>query len=121
MTQVEIPLSDERLDRSVWGVATWEDIDPRMDFLAVFVGGLTNAFQTEDPPGAYKAGDPPGTGRIYRYKNLQLNFWRPSDPVLEHEEEIRFGVPADPDPAMQQQIFDRYGVKARLDYVWVYR
>lgn len=121
ITQVEIPLSDERADRSVWGVATWQDIDPRIDFFVVFVGGLTNAFQTEDPPGAYKAGDPPGTGRVYRHKTLQLNFWRPGDPVLEHEREIRYGMPADPDPAAQQQIIERYGLKARLDYAWVYR
>ena len=34
-----IPLSTELVDRSVWGVATWEDVDPRVDFFSVFVQG----------------------------------------------------------------------------------
>ena len=27
-----IPVSADRIDRSVWGVATWVDVDPRIDF-----------------------------------------------------------------------------------------
>ena len=92
-----------------------------MDFFSVFVGGLTNAFQFEDPPGGYKAGDPPGTGRIYRKKVLQLNFWRPGDAVFEHEREFRYGVPVDPDPTLQDEVNNRYGLKQRLDHRWVYR
>ena len=57
-----IPVSDERADRSVWGYVTWVDIDPRIDFFSIFVGGLTNAYQWTDPAGAYKTGDEPATG-----------------------------------------------------------
>jgi len=121
MSTVRIPLSDGRVDRSVWGVATWADVDPRIDFFSVFVRGLTNAFRFEDPPGAYQVGSPPGTGRVFTFKTLQLNFWRPGDALLEHEREIRFGVPIDPSPEIQKQILDRYGLEGRLDYLWVYR
>ncbi|MFV1965035.1 MAG: hypothetical protein ACC628_06400 [Pirellulaceae bacterium] len=121
MTQQKIPLSDGRIDKSVWGVATWEDVDPRIDFFSVFVRGLTNAFRFEDPPGAYQVGAPPGSGRVFSFKTLQLNFWRPGDALMEHEREIRFGVPVDPDPTAQQEILNRFGLGERLDHLWVYR
>ena len=93
MAEQPIPVSDGRIDRGVWGVATWADIDPRIDFFSVYVGGLTNAYRWEDPAGAYKPGDPPGKGRQFARKTLQLNFWRPGDEILQDEREIRFGVP----------------------------
>src|SRR6476620_9118780 len=48
-----IPVSDGRIDRSVWGVATWVDVDTRVDFFSIYVGGLTNAYQWTDTPVAY--------------------------------------------------------------------
>jgi hypothetical protein len=108
-----IPLSDARADRGVWGVATWEDVDPRIDFFSVYVGGLTNAYRWEDPPGAYRPGDPPGKGRQFTRKTLQLNFWRPGDEFDEHESEIRFGVP------LGKAYL--YGVPEGVAYRWVYR
>ena len=41
--------SDGRADNSVWGVATWTDVDPRIDFFSVYVGGLTNAYRWDRP------------------------------------------------------------------------
>ena len=121
ITQIPIPLSDERTDNSVWGYVTWEDVDPRIDFFSIYVRGLTNAFTFGDPPGAYKLGDPPGTGRVFAYKTLQLNFWRPGDTLFQHEDEFRFGVPIESDTEKQQVILERYGLEQRLDYQWVYR
>jgi hypothetical protein len=121
ITKAPIPLSDDRVDRSVWGLVTWEDIDPRIDFFCIYVHGLTNAFQLENTPKAEQAGQTAASGRQFKFKALQLNFWRPSDDVNEHEEEIRYGVPIDSDPVMQQQILARYGITRRLDHVWVYR
>jgi hypothetical protein len=114
-------LSNDRLDHSVWGFATWEDIDSRIDFFSIYVGGLTNAFRFVDVPGAFKVGDPPLKGREFADKTLQLNFWRPGDNRYEHEKELRFGVPIESDPAKQRAILEKYGIPRRLDYLWVYR
>jgi len=103
ISQVPVQVSTDRVDRSVWGVATWESIDRGTDYFSIYVQGLTNAYRWEDPKGAYKEGDPPGTGRRYQHKNLQLNFWRPGDRINEHEGEIRFGIPG------------------KVDYRWLYR
>jgi hypothetical protein len=121
ISEAKIPLSDERFDRSVWGYVTWEDIDPRIDYFSIFVRGLTNAFDFEDPPGAFTPGSPPGTGRTFTFKTLQLNFWRPGDTEREHEKEIHYGVPVESDPDRQQAVLDKYGLTRRLDYLWVYR
>ena len=98
-----IPISTDRADKSVWGVATWEDVDPRIDFFSIYVQGLSNAYRWIDPPGGFKKGDPPGQGRIFTTKTLRLNFWRPGDEFLEDLQEIRFGIPG------------------KVDYEWVYR
>jgi hypothetical protein len=89
--------------QTVWGAATWEDIDPKIVWFSVYVTGLTNAYRWTDAPGEYKAGDPIGKGRKLLRKTLKLNFWRPGDEFFETEDEIRYGIPG------------------RLDYEWVYR
>jgi hypothetical protein len=121
ISEVPIAISDDNKDNSVWGVVTWTDVDPRIDYFMVYVQGLTNAYQFEDPAGAYKAGDEPGTGRKITRKTLQLNFWRPGDTVDPNEEEIRYGCRLDPDPAEQEKILKEYGVQKPVDHVWVYR
>jgi hypothetical protein len=113
MAQQTIPVSGDRIDRGIWGVATWTDIDPRLDFYSIYVGGLTNAYRWEDVPGAYRPGDPPGRGRRFAKKTLQLNFWRPGDEFLQSEREIRFGVPLGKGHL--------YGVADGVAYGWVYR
>ncbi len=94
----EIPVG-----QTVWGAATWEDIDPKIVQFSVYVIGLTNAYRWTDTPGEYKEGDPIGKGRKLLRKTLKLNFWRPGDEYFESEDEIRYGIPG------------------RLDYEWVYR
>jgi hypothetical protein len=120
ISEIPLPVSGDA-DDGVWGVVTWTDIDPRIDYFVVYVQGLTNAYRFEDPAGAYKSGDPPGSSRKIFRKSLQLNFWRPGDTVDPNEEEIRFGCRMDPDPEEQQRIFKRYGVDKPIDYTWVYR
>lgn len=95
--------STDLVDKSAWGVATWEDVDPRIDFFSVYVQGLTNAYRWVDAPGGFKAGDPPTTGRHLLQKTLMLNFWRPGDEFLEDRRTIRYGIPG------------------KVDYSWVYR
>lgn len=94
----EIPVGE-----TVWGAATWEDIDPRTARFSVYVGGLTNAYRWSDEPGKFKPGLPLGTGRHLQRKILKLNFWRPGDEFNPKEREIRFGVPGG------------------VDYEWIYR
>ena len=113
MTQTPIPPSTPGADNSVWGVVTWEDIDLEIDFLSIYVSGLTNAYRWADTPAAYKAGDSLGKGRKFTYQTLMLNFWRPGDEHLPSENEIRYGTPAG--------MSEMYGVPAGLDYIWVYR
>ncbi|WP_425617070.1 hypothetical protein NA78x_000739 [Anatilimnocola sp. NA78] len=119
--EVPIGVSKPDADKAVWGVVTWEDVDPRIDYFSVYVQGLTNAYRYEDPAGAFKAGDKPGTGRQLTHKTLRLNFWRPGDAIDEAEEEIRYGMRIDPDPAEQAKIFKLFGATERLDYEWLYR
>jgi hypothetical protein len=121
ISEKAIAKSDAAADHSVWGVVTWVDVDPKIDYYIVYVQGLTNAYKFEDPEGGYKKGDAPGTGRKFTKKTLQLNFWRPGDTVDPNEEEIRYGCPVDPDPAEQKRILGLYGLEKPIDYQWVYR
>jgi hypothetical protein len=112
ITKVAIPVTRPDAEGGVWGVATWEDVDPRIDFFSIYVQGLTNAFRVRGSP---------QEGFVHLHKTLQLNFWRPSDIYDEHEEEIRYGVPAVSDPTEQSSICAQYGITERVDYLWVYR
>jgi hypothetical protein len=114
--QRQIEVTTPTKDNSIWGVATWESgfesgdlVDPRTDYFSVYVAGLSSAYRFADPRGAYKAGDPPATGRLYRRKTLQLNFWRPSDEFSTAETDIYLGTPTS------------LGIEGRIDYQWVFR
>ncbi len=98
-----IPVSADHLDQPVWGVATWEDVDPRIDTFSIAIGGLTNAYRWTDRPDDFHPGDPPGKGRTLTQKMLVLNFWRPGDEFVEDQRVIRYGMPG------------------KVDYSWVYR
>jgi hypothetical protein len=113
LPQRELPIEAGRAQRGVWGVAMWQDVDPRIDFFSVYVRGLSNAYQWTDPEGAYKAGDPLLTGRRFTHKTLQLNFWRPGDELDQNEREIRFGA------APERGAF--YDSPEGVAYRWVYR
>lgn len=111
ITRLKIPRSSDPLAPGVWGLATWVDVDPNLDFVSVNVSGLTNAFQQ----------DGEGDSVPYRRKALQLNFYRPGDSVLQTEDKIRFGVPAFEDKVQQEYILQQYGLTERLDYQWIFR
>jgi hypothetical protein len=98
-----IPVSSDDLDQTVWGVATWEDLDPRIDYFSIAIAGLTNAYRWTDRPADFHEGDPPGKGRVLTEKTLILNFWRPGDEFAEDQRVIRYGIPG------------------KVDYSWVYR
>ena len=101
----------DTFDNSVWGVATWTNVDPRTDFFSVLVTGLTNAQQLKQEGNEIK----------YLQKTLVLNFSRPGDTVNELEDHIRYGVPALSDPERQRYVLQQFDLKERLDHYWVPR
>lgn len=111
-----IPPAATADDGSLWGVATWEDIDPTTVNFSITIKGLTNAYRWADVPGSYKAGDPIGTGRTVLSKTLKLNFWRPSDAYYEHEGEIRYGY-------YEHSEIGRFNLSEedKVDYAWLYQ
>ncbi|SMP42108.1 hypothetical protein SAMN06265222_101710 [Neorhodopirellula lusitana] len=111
ISTVKIPRTKDEDAPGVWGVATWVDVDPNLDFFSVNVFGLTNAFQ-QDGEGA----DAP-----YRRKALILNFYRPGDSMDPTSDRVRFGVPAYDDPTEQAYLLKKYGQRERLDYRWSFR
>jgi hypothetical protein len=85
---------------TAWGIATWEEVDPRTDQFAIYVYGLTNAYRWTNTA-KLQPNDHLGKGRVLYRKALQLNFWRPGDEFdrrpTELEAEVRFGLPGKPD------------------------
>ncbi len=108
---MKIPYGADSASPGVWGVATWEDVDPRLDFVSVEVYGLTNAFQQ----------DGEGDDAPYRRKALQLNFYRPGDTINQTDDQIRFGVPAFENEQEQAYFLKQYDLTERLDYRWLFR
>jgi len=92
ITEKPIPLSTEGDDRGVWGVATWEDIDPKTVYFSVYVQGLTNAYKIETVTEKDEAGQETRRWQYLR-KTLVLNFWRPGDDQFPLDREFRFGQP----------------------------
>ena len=71
----DIPPGEER-----WGVATWESIDPRIDYFSIYVRGLTNAIRWRPAPKAVIGpADPPGQHIEQTLESLRLDFWKPGD------------------------------------------
>ena len=87
MAASDIPPGGER-----WGVAVWEDIDPRIDFFTITVRGLTNAIRWRERAGAAFAGNmPPASEMDHALESLRLDFWRPGDDRDEVDEEMNVG------------------------------
>ena len=85
-------------NKGVWGVAVWSNVNPKLDFVSIFVSGFTNAYRL------VRDGDSIETV----HKTLQLNFWRPGDAVNESDDDIDFGIPLVDDPQRQVLITRRY-------------
>jgi hypothetical protein len=88
---------DIAVGQTLWGVATWEEIDPRIDRFSIYVQGITNAYRWKDDPAQYKTGANRDSYRKLLLKTLKLNFWRPGDEFNQQESEIRRGFPGESD------------------------
>jgi hypothetical protein len=99
LTSQEMAQKEIRVGETVWGVATWQDIDPNNVWFSVYVEGLTNAYKWTDDAAKYAAFRN-GTGkapfREISTKVLKLNFWRPGDEFNVGETQVRTGVPEIP-------------------------
>jgi hypothetical protein len=105
MGRTTLPLSKGGSDGAVWGVATWVDVEPRIDYVSVRIEGLTNAYRVvNDPNGSVS----------FRFRQLQLNFYRPGDTVREPEDRITAGIPLVDAPKEQVQIARRYELPGPL-------
>ncbi|WP_146392514.1 hypothetical protein [Allorhodopirellula solitaria] len=111
ISRVKIPRTEDPNAPGVWGVATWVDVDPNIDYISVNVFGLTNAFEQ----------DGEGDDAPYRRKALMLNFYRPGDATNQIDDRVRFGIPAFDDEKQQSYVLEKYGLDKRLDYRWVFR
>ncbi|MFT5301182.1 MAG: hypothetical protein ACI814_001967 [Mariniblastus sp.] len=97
MATATIPIAKNDTDPGVWGVAVWENVDPRLDYVSVFVKGLTNAYRLN-----------PNLAEPAKLKTLQLNFWRPGDQVNEQNDRVEYGIPLTDDPVKQVLICQQY-------------
>lgn len=87
MAAADIAPGEER-----WGVAIWQDVDPRIDFFTISVRGLTNAIRWRERPGArFREDGTPGSEMEHALESLRLDFWRPGDDRDEAEEEMNVG------------------------------
>ena len=89
--------------QTVWGVATWVDVDPRIDKFSIYISGLTNALRWEISEDEASEGETQvGAGRDVMRKVLKLNFFNPGDESHRGGKEIYNNLPGE------------------LDYQWVY-
>ena len=87
MAASDIPPGGER-----WGVAVWEDVDPRLDFFTISIRGLTNAMRWRPKKNAIFTSDgQPASQMDHALESLRLDFWRPGDDRDEVEEEMHVG------------------------------
>ena len=119
--RVRIPVSTPTEDHRVWGVATWDNVDPRTDFISIFVQGLTNAYRWQPPADGYQPNAQVEQDQVLS-KTLKLNFWRAGDAIDLHEGEIQFGIPLYPrEPERQQEALEIYQIPKPVEYQWVFR
>ena len=80
LDSVEMSATEMQPGEERWGVAIWEDVDPRIDFFSIYVRGLTNAIRWRQRPGSeIKPQDAPGSHIDETLESLRLDFWRPGD------------------------------------------
>jgi hypothetical protein len=76
------PSAEEGIDKSRYGVAIWEGIDPKIHSFSIYVLGLSNGFHTLDDAAT-------GEPKVQR-KALELKFGRPGDEFYQNEREIHY-------------------------------
>lgn len=102
MLKKSLPIVDPRSKYGgVWGVAVWEGVDPRIDYVSCYVNGLTNAYRLKHQPD--------GTIDTVQ-KTLQLNFYRAGDSIAQSDDVVDYGVPLYDDFRQQIEVCYRYNL-----------
>ena len=101
MSKLKMPKVKPESDVGVWGVAVWEDVNPYLDYVSVYVSGLSNAYRL-------KRGEDDSIG--FKRKTLQLNFYRPGDNIEEDKDPLTYGIPLVDNPSEQIRITRRYAL-----------
>ncbi len=101
LSKVDIPKVKSSSNVGVWGVAIWGDVNPNVDYVSVYVSGLTNAQRMKR--------DSDDNISFVR-KTLQMNYWRPGDDFEEDKDRIKYGIPLVDDPEEQVLITRRYNL-----------
>jgi hypothetical protein len=109
MARIELALSEGSDHGSVWGVATWTDVDPRIDYVSVRIKGLTNAYRIINNVDGSKS---------FRFRELQLNFYRPGDIRNEPADRISLGIPLVDSAREQATITQRYELPGPLFQIY---
>lgn len=106
LDSVQMSIGEIETDAERWGVAIWEDIDPRIDFFTIFVRGLTNSMRWRSRKDNKNDNNHLAENENeYSLESLRLDFWRPGDDLDESDEEINVG---------QKGLFERLTCGARL-------
>jgi len=108
-TTVSIATKEIAPGQEIWGVATWTDIDPRINEFSIFISGLTNAYQWGDrtlEDGTLENTGKIGEGRMIKRRVLKTDWWRVGDARTLDESQIHFGARED---NMRSSPFDQTG------------
>jgi hypothetical protein len=105
IARTQLPLAEGKSDGGVWGVATWINVDPRINYVSLRVKGLTNAYRIVNNADGSKS---------FRFRELQLNFYRPGDIRREALDRISQGIPIVDSPREQVEIVQRYELPGPL-------
>lgn len=80
------PSTKEGVDNAVFGVAMWDDVDPKADRMSIFVRGLSDGYKQVDAPDGGKP--------VTKYKTLRIDLVRRGDDRNLNEREIELADPS---------------------------
>jgi hypothetical protein len=79
------PSTKDGIDDAVYGVAMWDNIDPKADRIQIYVRGLSDGYKDVAAPDGGKA--------VAKYKTLRIDLIRRGDDRNLNEKEIEFADP----------------------------
>jgi hypothetical protein len=79
------PSTKDGIDDAVYGVAMWDNVDPKADHMQIYVRGLSNGYKDVSSPDGGKP--------VTRYKTLRIDLTRRGDERNLNEHEIELNEP----------------------------